>query len=109
MFWIGTTILIVSLIVSRIIFFNRAESCTKESYVCENIIQPLTEGKVIVVDKMIVLSENKLNKYILFIQLKSRKIIEVRVSEDVFDSAKAGDYGIVEKINESLYGFKKVS
>ena len=109
MFWIFVLVSIVSVIFIRVIIVNKLVADKNELSVNSSTIEETVGGEVIVVDKMIIFTQTKKNKYVIFIQLKTRKILEVNVSKEVFESVKAGDYGEVGKLNEGIYGFEKVS
>lgn len=107
MFWVVVFLSMVSIM--SILFAILNKPIVDEVNLINSIIEERIESEVIVVDKMIVFTQKRKNKYILFIQLESRKILEVNVSLEVYNSVNPGDYGVIEEVDEGIYGFEKVS
>ena len=109
MFWM---LLLVGLILIQIMLFNHG---VNEKLEVQDVQGKLKEGTAVVVDKMIERMnhlnsmKHKSQKYVLFIQTGNRKVVEVTVSQQVFNHVQAGDHGIVRETGGGTFEFEKVS
>lgn len=105
-------LLFVGLILIQIILFNNRSN---EEFEAQEIQGMWKENRAVVVDKMIERinhmnpMKQKCQKYVLFIQTVDRKVIELVVSQQVFNHVEAGDHGVVKDNGEGTYDFEKVS
>ena len=111
-FWMLFLLLFVGLVIIQIVLIKHPINEKQESY---EISVGGQESQVVVVDKMIEcmhqtnLMKERKNKYVLFIQMDNLRVVELIVSQHVFDHVNTGDHGIVKEMNEGTYNFKKVS
>lgn len=105
-------LLFVGLILIQIMLFNHS---VNEKLETQEIHGVWKESKAVVVDKMIERMnqlnpmKQKNNKYVLFIQTVDRKVVELVVSQHVFNRVQAGDRGIIRENGEGSFDFEKVS